>query len=430
MLRSAFLTGEIDPIANLENSLARANGNAGRNTYIAFDPEWSVAEGERQRSRFTVHARETPLFGLPVSIKDCFDLQGFKTSSGSRFYAGRNPAATQDSAVAARLRSAGAFLTGKTHLHQLAYGITGQNRDYGDCLQPRDAARLTGGSSSGAAASLQEGSAIAAIGTDTGGSIRVPAALCGLSGYRSSLGIADWQGGAHLAPSFDTVGWLFQDLRDAPLLAAAIFELPPTPEGSMPFAVGGEPAKLTSPPKIGVLVGPLLECCDATVLGSFKEWQERLRSIGSQLEPFQPDFWSESWDIFSPIQGFEAARLHAGFFDEFEPTIRDRLRWGASLAESEVLECRRRQAVFQDHMDRLFRQFDLLLAPATPVSKLGVSEDQSAIRANILRFTTPASVAGLPAIVLPSPQCGLQLLARHGDDRRLLDFAARLGEEF
>ena len=112
------------------------------------------------------------------------------------------------------------MITGKTHLHPLAYGITGENPEFGDCLQPGDDGALTGGSSSGACASVMEGSAVAAIGTDTGGSIRVPAALCGLAGYRASLGRGDWRGAAHLAPSFDTMGWLFRDLEEAPLLGS------------------------------------------------------------------------------------------------------------------------------------------------------------------------------------------------------------------
>src|SRR6202011_4339067 len=118
----------------------------------------------------------------PVSLKDCFDLAGVVTTVGSRFYAQRNAPATEDSAVAARLRSQGAVIVGKTPLHPLAYGITGENPDYGDSTQPRDARSLTGGFSSGSAARVQEGSAAPAIGTDTGGSIRVPASLCGLAG--------------------------------------------------------------------------------------------------------------------------------------------------------------------------------------------------------------------------------------------------------
>ena len=160
------------------------------------------------------------LWGLPISVKDCFDLAGSPTSCGIHFYRDLNGNAARDSWLVEQLRAAGAVIVGKTHLHPLAYGITGENPEYGDCAQPRDPGALTGGSSSGAAASVQEGSAVAAIGTDTGGSVRAPAALCGLAGYRATLGRGDWRGGAHLAESFDTMGWLFRDLEDAPFLAA------------------------------------------------------------------------------------------------------------------------------------------------------------------------------------------------------------------
>jgi len=152
-------------------------------------------------------------------LKDCFDLAGAPTSCGVLAYRDINGAASRDSWLVEKLRAAGAVIIGKTHMHPLAYGITGENPDFGDCLQPGDEGALTGGSSSGAAASVLEGSAVAALGTDTGGSIRAPAALCGPAGYRASLGRGNWQGGAHLAQSFDTMGWLFRDLEDAPLLA-------------------------------------------------------------------------------------------------------------------------------------------------------------------------------------------------------------------
>lgn len=141
---------------------------------------------------------------------------------------------------------------GKTHLHQLAYSITGENAEYGDCLQPDNPQALTGGSSSGSAASVQEGSAVAAIGTDTGGSIRLPAALCGLAGYRASVGLGCWQGAAHLAPSFDTLGWLFRDLRDGPLLASAL------------FGVKCTPAKPRV--RIAAVTGSFLDDCEPAVL--------------------------------------------------------------------------------------------------------------------------------------------------------------------
>ncbi|MGA7524152.1 MAG: amidase [Acidobacteriaceae bacterium] len=415
-LLAACHSGSQSPEARAQTSLAQANSNAGRNTYIALDPDWTLAEARRQTARAASGESELPLFGIPIALKDCFDLAGFPTSCGSRYYAQHLPSAAADSWVAARLRQAGAVITGKTHLHQLAFGITGENRDYGDCLQPADPALLTGGSSSGSAAAVQEGSALAAIGTDTGGSVRAPAALCGLAGYRASLGLGDWTGAYHLAQAFDTIGWLFRDLRDAPRLAEALFDLPPD-----------RPAPAA--PSIGVLTGPLVEPCDAAVLRSMEFWQEQIRRASARLEPVQPDFWSEAWDIYAPIQAAEAARLHAGHFQEFEPVIASRLAWGASLTEDEIRQSRLRRHAFCEQNDALFHRFDFLLAPVTPISRLVASADHTETRPRILRLTTPASVAGLPAIVLPSADCGLQLLAAPNDDRRLLRFAARLGEQ-
>ena len=124
-------------------ALSRTNSNASRNTHLALDPAWTLSEAERQSQRTSSGENSLPLFGVPVSLKDCFDLAGFPTSSGSKFYAAHKQNPSADSWVAAQLRNAGAVITGKTHLHQLAYGITGENPDYGDCLQPAIAALLS-----------------------------------------------------------------------------------------------------------------------------------------------------------------------------------------------------------------------------------------------------------------------------------------------
>jgi aspartyl-tRNA(Asn)/glutamyl-tRNA(Gln) amidotransferase subunit A len=409
----ALANGHCDPAALAADTLAKANGNASRNTYISMNSEWSISEAYRQMDRKTAVPE---LFGLPVSLKDCFNLEGFKTSAGSKFYAEYKEVESLDSAVAARLRRKGAVITGKTHLHQLAYGITGENRDYGDCLQPQDASALTGGSSSGAAASVQEGSAYAAIGTDTGGSIRVPAALCGLAGYRASHGLGDWSGAVPLAPSFDTMGWLFRDLRDAPLLADALLDLP----DAVPF--GG-------PPRVGVLAGEAVEDCDTDVRRSLEEWQEQIARSGAKLQQVCADFWFEAWDIYAPIQAYEAAKIHAGFYDKFEPAIAERLAWGAAFGPGEIRALRHRLSGYVAQVQALLSGIDFLLAPATPVSRLIAGADHRGSRAQILRHTTPASLAGLPAVVLPSHRCGVQLLAPHRSDRPLLQYAAQLGQQ-
>ena len=425
-LQLALRAGKASLQSLAAESVARANSNAGKNVYLSLDRDWVQREAASLEAKYR-GAEKPPLYGLPVSLKDCFDLEGFVTTAGTRYYADHTLPAAEDSAVAARLRSQGALIIGKTHLHPLAYGITGENPDFGDCVQPRDASRLTGGSSSGAAASVQEGSAVAAIGTDTGGSVRAPAALCGLAGYRASIGLAHkcglWRGGVHLSQTFDTLGWLYRDLREGPILAEALFGL--------------ALANLDSPKRI--LIGSVgknfLRGCDLSVLDVFAQWQERLIRAGAEIRSFDANFWEESFDIFSPIQASEAAAVHAartgGDFSHFEPSIADRLRWGASLSAEEVQMNRNRHAEFRDKMDSLFREFDFLIAPCAPVDRLTVGADNSKARSRILRYTVPMSLAGTPVVTLPDESgAGVQLIGPRGQDAKLLAFSSELEKLF
>ena len=421
-IRAQLVSGGISPLATLKNALSRANGNSGRNVYIELNEEWPVREATALPNRFAANPKPL-LYGLPVSLKDCFDLGGFPTSCGSRFYAAKNGIVREDSAVAARLRSQGAVITGKAHLHQLAYGITGQNPDYGDCLQPTNARRLTGGSSSGGAASVQEGSAIAAIGTDTGGSIRVPAALCGLAGYRASIELAHqrglWRGGIHLAPSFDTLGWLFRDLRDAPLLAEALFDIrvPSTPQMRV---------------RIGSVQSNFMHDCTPTVLDAFADWQRKMQARGAEIVPVDTSFWEEAMDIIAPIQAHEAAAIHSAAthsdFSHFEKTIAERLAWGASIPSPEIESLRIRHIKFRDRMDALLHDYDFLIAPCAPHHELLAGADHTHARRIMMRYTLPMSLTGAPVVTLPTQTgAGVQLIAARGADSRLLAYAAELG---
>jgi Asp-tRNA(Asn)/Glu-tRNA(Gln) amidotransferase A subunit family amidase len=434
------MPGNPSPLASLSRPLASdltgpsevaaeaarlANSNASRNTYLTLFTAESLQRAEQLPSLFPNPNNRSALYGIPISIKDCFDVAGSVTSCGSRFYAQHNSIASKNSWVAQRLLDSGAILTGKTHLHQLAYGITGENADYGDCVQPRDAKLLTGGSSSGAAASVQEGSALAAIGTDTGGSIRVPAALSGLAGYRSSHGVSRgeerWAGGYHLAQTFDTIGLLFRDLRDAPALAAAIFDIATVPA----------PATM----RIGYAGDDFTHDCAPEVLDAYEAWKQQLALHGASLSPFDTAFWFDSLEIYSSIQASEASAIHRGHYQHFEPAIAERLVWGASITPAQLDVLRQRLERFRTQMSALFQRFDLLIAPCAPVSKLLAGHDHSQTRKAILRYTTPASLAGIPAITLPGEHIGaprgtgVQLLAAPMQDASLLAFASTLSSK-
>lgn len=417
-----YRQGEVSPERVTENALARANSNSSRNVYLSRSQDWSRNEA---RGLHGDGIEAQPLWGVPVSLKDCFDLKGFATSCGSAFYRDHHGIATSDSWVAENLRRSGAVITGKTHLHQLAYGITGENQDFGDCLQPGNTAALTGGSSSGAAASVQEGSALAAIGTDTGGSIRVPAALCGMAGYRSSITLNTedrWRGGYHLAGSFDTLGWLYSDLRDGPLLGYALFDLP----------VATKPA--INALRIGMPGRSLIGDCEEDVLATLQAWQSKFKEVGASVGSFAAPFWSEATEIYAPIQASEASKLHKGYFAHFEPAIAERLAWGETIEPTELAQLHQQLDEFREYTYALFDCFDYLLFPCAPMSSIAAGVDHSATRARILRYTTPASLAGLPVVVLSTLRVGaaaggIQLIGPMGSDAALLALSASLSEK-
>jgi aspartyl-tRNA(Asn)/glutamyl-tRNA(Gln) amidotransferase subunit A len=330
-----------------------------------------------------------------------------------RFYRDLNGVAERDSWLAEQLRASGAVIVGKTHLHPLAYGITGENLEFGDCLQPGDATALTGGSSSGAVASVLEQSAVAAIGTDTGGSVRVPAALCGLAGYRASHSRGDWRGGAHLAESFDTMGWLFRDLEDASLMSA-------------PFGSGSSDVSGTFSRFAAVSDG-FLHDCEPAIVDSFHAFIRELEALGLEGRTVDSEWWAESREIFVQIQAWEAARVHAGHFDQFEPSIRERLEKGASITSAEISALRLRHADFRSRMDDLLSTNELLVLPCAPVAKLTAHEDHSQTRIRLLRYTTPCSLAGVPVVAAPCKPGGMQLAAGRGCDERLLQLASQIG---
>jgi aspartyl-tRNA(Asn)/glutamyl-tRNA(Gln) amidotransferase subunit A len=431
-LQRSLAAGATTPAQIASASMQAANGNGSRNTYLYLDEAQLQLQATSLTRDFPTPASRPPLFGIPISLKDCFDLAGTVTTCGTRFYAEHNPPATEDSAIAARLRACGALITGKTHLHPLAYGLTGENPDFGDCLQPRDPTLLTGGSSSGAAASVQEGSALAAIGTDTGCSIRFPAALCGLTGYRASQSLAYgpgpwpprpeglWSGGIHLAPTYDCPGFLLRDPRDAAPIANALFAVPIV-------------AALSNP-RIGCVPLAFLSDFTPEVRVAYIAWREQFARMGASVGDLDPTGWQESSEIYTAIQAHEASQIHAGYYDEFGPILGQRLHWGASLTPAEIAALHVRQVAFRAQMATLLGQFDYIVLPCAPIHRLPAGEDHTYTRKRVLRYNTPFSLTGQPAVTLSGEMLGaplgtgVQIASAQGSDAELLAYVAALAQ--
>ncbi len=413
---------EISAADLVRAALESARAHEGTRAFLRLNPQALVEAEEADRRGPPKLGDVRPLHGIPISVKDIFDVAGMETTCGSPFYAAQRKIPRRDSAYVAAWRRTGAIVIGKTHLNEFAYGLTGENLTYGPCLQPRDATLLTGGSSSGAAASVQAGSALIGLGTDTGGSIRVPSALCGLVGFRHSPSARMNRGLFPLAPTFDTCGWLQRSLTDLARVYSALKQSKP-------------PRLPVAQIRLGFLDGEWLNVCEEPIRFAFTQLEEALRPSGATIRRLPGQGFELAPEIFSALQAFEAARIHRKYLAapelSYDPLIRSRLEWGLGMTGRDHARKRRDLAEHGARLNALWRDFDFLIAPASPFEKLRANEDHAPNRRSLLQLTTPFSLAGLPALAFPwgpgAKKFGWQVLTRRGRDRRLIGLAESLG---
>lgn len=416
-LHSLLLRGDLTA-GNLAEAVILAAPEAfAANAYIHWEADELLASACQMDSNGVLpHS----LCGLPVSVKDIFDVAGKPTTCASRFYAAARSVPERDAGYVARWRRAGGLLAGKTNLNEFAFGITGENISYGDCTIPGFPQSLTGGSSSGAAASVVAGAACAALGTDTGGSLRVPAALCGLVSMRQSLGFGEKDGLFPLAHSFDTVGWIQRHLDDVSWLARKIH-----PDRSAVSA--------PDVPRFGLLMGKWLEDVEPEIVQAHSDLAERLRDSGATVEWLDTPGFAEAVDLFVPIQAFDAFTAHAPFWSDhqsdYDPAVRARIELGSRIDSSRYQELQSlRTEWVANVMTPLWQTADFLVAPATSMTRLAAGADHSKTRPRLLKLTTPASLAGLPVLTTQHSTrsavgLGHQWMAPQGFDAELWGLA-------
>ncbi|GMA17381.1 amidase [Deinococcus metallilatus] len=363
-------------------------------------------------------AAEGPLVGLTFSVKDLYGVPGWPLRASTRAPV-PDPG---ESMLVRRLLDLGASAVGKTHLHEVALGITGMN-GFGGTTHPFDPERVPGGSSSGAAVSVALWQVDFALGTDTGGSIRVPAAWCGVVGYKPTKGHPAWstEGVLPLSWTCDHAGPLARDMRTIVQVQEALTGQTVAPQDWA-----------------GVKVGLWLPegWVDDTVREALRLYAARLAGLGATVEavPFP-----EVLDAYSPIVLSEAAQVHSEALKETEPGFlpftHASLRQGQALTEEEVRAAFAHRAGYRAQLDDLLSRFDVLLAPAVPTppplvgqEEVEVGEGRLPLRRAVLRLTAPFSLLGAPTVALPStaPFVGVQLVGRHGEDDRLLGLALAL----
>jgi len=342
------------------------------------------------------------LRGIPYLLKDLFDARGLPTRAGSSFLAEVRPVPAEDAPCVRDLRAAGAVLAGKTHLFEFAWGLTGENAHYGDCEHPRFPGRTSGGSSSGSAAAVAAGIVPLAIGTDTGGSIRVPAAFCGIFGYRGVPG-SPWASGAFpLAPSFDTAGWFTRTSADMGAALAALAGAQAgagAPRGCYLEMPGLDPDVAAACASAAARLAP---AADALTRG------ELLRAFAPAAEVYGVLAGTESWKIHR-----RWAERHRG---RYGPLLQERLDRAREISPAQVAAVEPSQAALKLAWAKFFQAHDFLAMAATPFPAPAKADCTPASRLRMLGLTAPASLAGLPALLIPVAlasglSAGLQVIA-------------------
>ena len=369
------------------------------------------------------------LHGIPVAVKDLIDIEGVPTTAASRVRDGHR--ADADAAVVVQLRRAGAIIIGKTNLHEFAYGTTSEDSAFGPVRNPRDALRSPGGSSGGSAVAVATGMAVAAIGTDTGGSVRIPAAVCGTVGLKPTYGEVSVDGVVPLSRTLDHVGPFARTVSDAWLLHRVLLgqsehqALSAAPIGTLRLAV----------PR-----AYFCELLDDGVASEFEQALGDLRQAGAHIDEVSIPHASAAPAVYVHIHAAEAAEYHARTLDtaadRYTPNVRLRLEMGRYILAEDHVRARNACEHLRREVDAALEGYDALVLPTLPipappigVETLAVAGSEQPVRALMLRCTQLFNLTGHPALSMPCGTtsqglpCGLQLVGRRFETDALMRVA-------
>jgi AtzE family amidohydrolase len=400
----------------------------------------AIAQAEAIDARIAAGEDPGPLAGVPFAVKNLFDIAGLTTIAGSKIHAGKPPA-ERDSAVVERLKAAGAILTGALNMDEYAYGFSTENTHYGPTHNPHDLDRVAGGSSGGSAAAVAAGMVPLTVGSDTNGSIRVPAALCGVYGLKPTYGRVSRAGAFLFASSFDHVGPFARSVRDI----ALAFDVLHGPDPRDPVA-STRPSEAVSP-QLGLgTEGLRIALANGYFShGGTPEVFEVVRKVADALDVRQtitlPDVEKARAAAYI-ITACEGGNLHLADLrnrpHDFDPVVVERFLAGTLLPATWYLHAQRFRRVFRDRVRELFREVDVILAPTTPCPAIRIGQPTIVVdgkeipsRPNLGLFTQPISFIGLPVLSVPvfdpgSLPLGVQLIGAPYCEASLVRVARRL----
>ena len=421
------------------------------NAYITVCEEQALEAAALAEAELCVRNKKKrrdrgPLHGIPISLKDNIYTKDVRTTGGSKILKDFVP--LHDAPVVTSLKKAGVVILGKTNMHEFAYGVTTDNPHFGPTRNPWDLERIPGGSSGGSAAALAAGLCYGSIGTDTGGSIRIPASLCGVVGLKPGLGRVNVEDVIPLSPTLDFVGPLARTVEDTATLLRPIFvkgkEQRKLPSGRIPSPRGRHPC-------LGIPKDFFEEGLDLEVQTAYESAVQVLTRCGAHLKEVSLPRIQETEDAGNQIAWAEATVYHqqAGWFpehsEEYGEDVRQRLEMGLKVSAVGYLQARAFREQFKQTVLELFaaNELDALVVPTTPIPAPRIGEESVTIRGHahptralLLRLNRPANLAGVPAISVPCGvtrkglPIGLQFIAEWTDEPLLLEIAHTFEREF
>lgn len=344
-------------------------------------PEADLAE------QFAKVKPDSPLARIPFLAKDLFDAAGIPTFAGSTFLPELRPIPSNDGSFVKAVKATGAVFAGKTHLHEFAYGVTGENPNYGDCEHPRFPGRTTGGSSSGSAAAVAAGIVPLALGSDTGGSVRLPAAFCGLFGFRLTPREPWISDAVALAPSYDTAGWFTAtaaDMRTAIHALVGLGRSEREPRGCYLEMPGVDP-------DVAIACRNAASAFASPAAADVRD--ELLRGFERSVETYNTTVALEAWEVHR--------HWAERYRERYSPTVWQRLMRVQTVTPKQAEAADLNTAALRALWTKFFSAYDFLVLPASPAPALTKAECTLENRTRILTLTAPASIGGLPILTVP-----------------------------
>jgi len=427
---------KLSPVELTKKCLAQIEKlNPTLNAFITVTAESALVQARSAEDEIGRGQWRGPLHGIPLALKDLIDTAGVRTTAASAVFKDRVP--IEDAEVARRLKNAGAVLLGKNNLHEFAYGGSSMISYYGEVHNPWDSGCIAGGSSGGSAASVAAGLVHGAIGTDTAGSIREPAALCGMVGLKPTYGRVSARGVIPLSMSLDHVGPIARTVSDAAVMLQAIAGYDAKDMNSADMPVPDYPAvfrQQSKPARIGIPRKFFYEDLDPEIASAVEEALGVLRTLGGDLHEIELDVPTDR-----RLQTAESYAYHAEFVSRspelYQPETLRRIRKGQEIGSEEIEKGRRELQKMREEVKRVFETGDVLVTPTTPISAptiVELKQNPELLRPReilLLRNTRPVNVWGLPAISIPCGfthaglPIGLQIIGPHWREDQVLQLA-------